>query len=91
MGALLDRFAAEGVQIEAAGDGKLRASGQLTGTLRAAIRAHKPAILAELEAANGEFATNTRTRTRTATRTDSVVGPALWQSSPTTRSATSRS
>jgi len=55
MGTLLDQFAADGVRIEAVGDGKLRASGRLTDTLRAAIRAHKPAILAELEAANTEF------------------------------------
>ncbi len=55
MGALLDQFAADGVRIEAVGDGKLRALGRLTDTLRAAIRAHKPAILAELEAANAEY------------------------------------
>ena len=41
MGALLDQFAAEGVEIEAAGDGKLRASGNLTDATRAVIRAHK--------------------------------------------------
>ena len=55
MGALLDQFAANGVRIEAAGDGKLRASGRLTDPLRAAIRAHKAGLLAELEAANTEF------------------------------------
>jgi hypothetical protein len=50
MGTLVDQFAAAGVKIEAAGDGKLRASGALTDELRTAIRAHKPAILAELAA-----------------------------------------
>ena len=52
MGALLDQFAADGVHIEASGDGKLRASGKLTDATRAFIRAHKPEILAELVAAN---------------------------------------
>jgi hypothetical protein len=55
MGALLDQFAAEGVRIEATGDGTLRAYGRLTDRLRSAIRAHKPAILAELAAANDEL------------------------------------
>ena len=52
MGALLDQFAAQGVNIEPAGDGKLRATGNLTDATRALIRAHKPEILAELAAAN---------------------------------------
>lgn len=52
MGALLDRFAADGVHIEAAGNGKVRANGNLTDATRALIRAHKPEILAELAAAN---------------------------------------
>lgn len=55
MGALLDQFAAEGVQIEAGGDGKLKASGKLTDAARALIRAHKPELLEELAASNGEF------------------------------------
>ncbi|MGE5141449.1 MAG: hypothetical protein ACM3JD_18420 [Rudaea sp.] len=50
MGALLDRLAAEGVQIAPAGDGKVRASGNLTDGTRALIRANKAAILAELAA-----------------------------------------
>lgn len=50
MGALLDQFAAEGVQIEAAGDGKLRATGNMTDATRALIRTRKPEILAELAA-----------------------------------------
>ena len=50
MGALLDQFAAVGVEIEPTGDGKLRAHGPLTDQLRTAIRAHKAAILAELAA-----------------------------------------
>lgn len=50
MGALLDHFAAEGVAIEAAGDGNVRARGPLTDELRATIREHKAAILAELAA-----------------------------------------
>jgi hypothetical protein len=50
MGALLDQFAAEGVQIEAAGGGKLRATGKLTDATRVLIRAHKPELLAELAA-----------------------------------------
>jgi hypothetical protein len=54
MGVLLDQFAAEGVQIEAAGDGKLRAIGNLTDATRTLIRSHKPEILAELAAANDD-------------------------------------
>lgn len=50
MGALLSNFASEGVHIEAAGDGRLRAHGPLTDELRTAIRANKRAILAELAA-----------------------------------------
>ena len=50
MGALLDQFTAEGVTIEAAGDGNVRARGPLTDELRATIREHKAAILAELAA-----------------------------------------
>jgi hypothetical protein len=50
MGALLDQFAAEGVQIEASGEGKLRAVGKLTDATRALIRVHKSEILAELAA-----------------------------------------
>ncbi|MGE5101742.1 MAG: hypothetical protein ACM3SX_17300 [Deltaproteobacteria bacterium] len=50
MGALLNYFAAEGVTIEAAGDGKVRAHGPLTDALRTAIRANKAALLAELAA-----------------------------------------
>ena len=50
MGALLDQFAAQGVAIEAAGDGNVRARGPLTDELRATIREHKTAILAELAA-----------------------------------------
>jgi hypothetical protein len=48
MGAGLDRFLAAGIEFEPADDGLLRAFGALTDELRAAIRAHKPAILAEL-------------------------------------------
>ena len=51
MTAFLKRIAAAGIQIEAVGD-KLRATGLLTDELRALIREHKPAILAELAAAN---------------------------------------
>jgi hypothetical protein len=54
MGALLDRFAAEGLQIESTDDGKLRVTGRLTDRLSDAIRTHKPALLAELAAANDE-------------------------------------
>jgi hypothetical protein len=43
------------VQIEAAGAGKLRATGSLTDATRALIRAHKPELLAELAAADAEF------------------------------------
>jgi hypothetical protein len=50
MGALLDQFSAAGVQIAASDDGKLRAHGPLTDELRATIREHKTAILAELAA-----------------------------------------
>jgi hypothetical protein len=41
---------AAGVQVEALSDGKLRASGNLTDTTRALIRANKQQILAELAA-----------------------------------------
>jgi hypothetical protein len=50
MGALLDHFAAEGVTIEPAGDGNVRAHGPLTDALRATIRERKAVILAELAA-----------------------------------------
>ena len=50
MGALLDQIAAQGVTIEAAGDGKVRARGPLTDELRATIREHKAVLLAELAA-----------------------------------------
>ena len=50
MGALLDKLAANGVQMEMAESGKLRASGNLTDMTRALIRTHKPEILAELAA-----------------------------------------
>ena len=50
MGALLDHFADAGVRIEQADEGKLRVHGQLTDELRATIREHKAAILAELAA-----------------------------------------
>ena len=53
MGALLTQFAAAGVRLESSDDGNLRAVGALTDELRTAIRAHKPALLAELaDAAN---------------------------------------
>ena len=48
MGALLDYFRAHGVELLTAGDANIRARGPLTDELRAAIRAHKPAIVAEL-------------------------------------------
>ena len=54
MGALLDRFAADGLQIECTDDGKLRVTGRLTDKLTDAIRTHKPELLAELAAANDE-------------------------------------
>jgi hypothetical protein len=50
MGALVDRFAAAGVRFERGEVGNLRALGTLTDEIRTAIRAHKPAILAELAA-----------------------------------------
>ena len=50
MGALLDEFTAAGVQIEPAPGGNVRVRGPLNEQLRAAIRANKPAILAELAA-----------------------------------------
>ncbi|HXX84637.1 MAG TPA: hypothetical protein VEN29_11710 [Casimicrobiaceae bacterium] len=51
MGALVKQFLAAGVTLEPTGDGNLRARGKLTDELRAAIRTHKPAILAELSTA----------------------------------------
>lgn len=57
MGALLGQLAAAGVQIEPAGEGKIRANGPLTDDLRAMIREHKPAILAELAANDADIAT----------------------------------
>ncbi len=65
MTALLDQFAAQGVTIEPAGDGKLRAIGNLTDATRALIRAHKPEILAELAAANDPTADPAVLRRRT--------------------------
>ena len=50
MGALLDHFAGAGVRIEQSHSGRLRVHGQLTDELRATIREHKAAILAELAA-----------------------------------------
>jgi hypothetical protein len=61
MGALLRRYAADGVRIDAADDGNLRVTGQLTDTLRASIRSNKPALLAEL-AANSEPYVHARAR-----------------------------
>ena len=52
MGALLEQFAAAGVTLTTLPGGHLHAAGPLTDGLRTAIRAHKPAILAELAAAN---------------------------------------
>ena len=52
MGALLEQFSAAGVTLTALPGGHLHAAGPLTDALRAAIRAHKLAILAELAAAN---------------------------------------
>ena len=46
----LAQLTSAGVKIEALPDGRLRASGNLTDTTRALIRAHKPEILAELAA-----------------------------------------
>lgn len=60
MGALLDRFLAVGVKFEATDSGKLLAVGPLTDSLRASIREQKPAILAELLAANDEPGNATR-------------------------------
>jgi hypothetical protein len=50
MGALIDKLASDGVQVEMSSGGQLRASGNLTDTTRALIRARKPEILAELAA-----------------------------------------
>jgi hypothetical protein len=52
MGALLDRFTASGVRFDLLPGDRLRAHGELTDELRDAIRAHKPALLTELAAAN---------------------------------------
>ena len=52
MPGLLDRFRAAGIELVPYDDGnKLRAFGELTDELRQAIRASRPAILAELAAA----------------------------------------
>jgi hypothetical protein len=48
MGAALERFAAAGVRFDLLDGGKVRAHGELTDELREAIRAQKPAIIAEL-------------------------------------------
>ena len=50
MGALLDQFRTRGIVLEPTDEGNVRARGALTDALRAAIRANKPAILAELAA-----------------------------------------
>src|SRR5450755_1003391 len=52
MSALLPRFAAAGIKLEVIEGGKLRVHGPLNDELRATIRQRKPAILAELDAAN---------------------------------------
>ena len=52
MGVLVDKFLAAGIQLEPTGDGNVRARGTLTDDLRAAIRANKRDLLAELAAAN---------------------------------------
>jgi hypothetical protein len=49
---LLDHFRAAGIALAALPDGRIRATGPLTDALRATIREQKPAILAELAAAN---------------------------------------
>lgn len=54
MSSLLYEFATQGVTLEASGDGKLSATGNLTGATRAPIRAHKAELLAELPAANNQ-------------------------------------
>jgi hypothetical protein len=54
MGALLEQFHAAGIRFETEKAGDLRAFGVLSDELRIAIRAHKPAILAELAAANDD-------------------------------------
>jgi hypothetical protein len=68
MGALVDHFAAAGVRIELAGGGNVRASGALTHELRAAIRANKPAILAELAANDAAIDPGTERRKARALR-----------------------
>ena len=50
MGALLERFRVSGVALAALPDGRIQATGALTDTVRATIREHKAAILAELAA-----------------------------------------
>jgi hypothetical protein len=50
VGALLERFRASGVALAALPDGRLQATGALTDSVRATIREHKAAILAELAA-----------------------------------------
>jgi hypothetical protein len=66
MGALLEHFAANGVEFESGAEGQLHARGRLTGELRTLIRANKPALLAELAAkqAAGEDAGLMERRTR---------------------------
>lgn len=50
MGALLDHFRASGVALAALPGDRLQATGALTDAIRATIREHKAAILAELAA-----------------------------------------
>ena len=52
MGALLEQFAAVGVRFELSETEGLDAIGPLTAELRATIRAHRAAIVAELRPAN---------------------------------------
>jgi len=52
VGRLLDQFQAVGIAFAPLPGGRLNATGQIDDNARAAIRAHKAAILAELSAAN---------------------------------------
>jgi len=52
MGALLTRFGAAGVRFELSERGRLDAIGSLTDEMRSLIRQNKPAIVAEILAAN---------------------------------------
>jgi len=78
MGALLARLSASDVAVVALPDGRLRASGPITDAVRATIRDHKAAILAELAANKPAPAINKREETGDELRALVAIVAADW-------------